>query len=87
MCDAAVTTMFQIIKPLGLLLTTLPVGPGAPGMTAGPSFEMYRTGYILPHRHAAWVVIHERLLDLAANCVSLNTMQLSTPTKEVIVHV
>jgi hypothetical protein len=64
-----------------------PVGPSAPGMTAGPSFEMYRTGYILPHRHAAWVVIHERLLDLAANCVSLNTIQLSTPTKEIIVYV
>jgi hypothetical protein len=49
--------------------------------------EMYRTGYILPHRHATWVAIYDPLLDLAANCVSLNTMQLPTSAKDAIVHV
>ena len=63
----------MIIKPLGQLLTTLPVGPDLPGKTAGASFEIFRTGYILPHHHAAWIVLHERLLELAAFCDKLST--------------
>jgi hypothetical protein len=62
-----------IIKPLGQLLTTLPVGPDLPGKTAGASFEIFRTGYILPHHHAAWIALHERLLELAAYCGKLRT--------------
>src|ERR687893_1040125 len=63
--DTAVSAMSLLIKPLGQLLTTLPVGAESPGKTAGPNFEFYRTGYLLPHRHAAWVLMHERLLELA----------------------
>lgn len=63
--QVSVKLMFAVIKPLGQLLTTLPVGPQFPGATAGPSFEIYRTGYLLPHRDAAWIVMHERLLELA----------------------
>ena len=33
--NAAVETMFRAIKPLGLLLATLPVGDEHPGLTAG----------------------------------------------------
>jgi nitrite reductase/ring-hydroxylating ferredoxin subunit len=61
----AVGVMSMLIKPLGKLLTTLPIGADSPGKTAGPNFEFYRTGYLLPHRHAAWVLMHERLLELA----------------------
>jgi hypothetical protein len=68
----AVDAMFLIIKPLGHLLTTLPVGPDLPGKTAGASFEMFRTGYFLPHHHAAWIVLHERLLELATFCGNLS---------------
>jgi hypothetical protein len=64
--DVAVDAMFLLIKPLGELLTMLPVGTDMPGKVAGPSFEIYRTGYLLPHRYAAWTVLHERLLELAA---------------------
>jgi hypothetical protein len=47
--------MFNVIKPLGQLVTTLPVGEAAPGRTAGPSFELfYQSDYLLPHRDAAW---------------------------------
>ena len=67
----AVGVMALIIKPLGKLLTTLPVGADSPGRTAGPNFEFYRTGYLLPHRHAAWVLMHERLLELADYCARL----------------
>ena len=68
----AVDGMFQLIEPLGQLLTTLPLGSNAPGKTAGASFEIYRTGYMLPHRYAAWSVLSERFLELAKSCAKLN---------------
>jgi nitrite reductase/ring-hydroxylating ferredoxin subunit len=67
----AVGVMSLLIKPLGKLLTTLPVGADSPGKTAGPNFEFYRTGYLLPHRRAAWVLMYERLLELADYCARL----------------
>ena len=69
--EVAVGAMFLLIKPLGQLLTTLPVGAESPGKTAGPSFEFYRTSYLLPHRRAAWVIMHERLLELEDYCARL----------------
>jgi nitrite reductase/ring-hydroxylating ferredoxin subunit len=68
----AVGAMSLLIKPLGQLLTTLPVGAELPGKTAGPTFEFYRTSYLLPHRHAAWVLMHERLLELGDYCARLS---------------
>jgi nitrite reductase/ring-hydroxylating ferredoxin subunit len=68
----AVGAMSLLIKPLGQLLTTLPVGAEFPGKTAGPNFEFYRTDYLLPHRHSAWVLMHERLLELADYCARLS---------------
>ena len=67
--------MFMAIKPLGQLLTTLPIGPDLPGKLAGPTFEIYRTGYILPHHDASWIVLHEQLLELAAYCGKLGDQQ------------
>jgi hypothetical protein len=63
--DAAVGAMFTVIAPLGRLLTRLPVGPEAPGQTAGPTFDIFRRSYLLPYREAAWVVLNERLRELA----------------------
>ena len=46
--------MVAVIKPLGDLITTLPVGSGHPGTTAGPSFELCcESDYLMPHREAA----------------------------------
>jgi hypothetical protein len=73
--STAVSAMFMFIKPLGQLLTTMPIGPDLPGKLAGPTFEIYQTGYILPHHDAAWIVLHERLLDLAAYCGKLCDQQ------------
>jgi len=70
--STAVSAMFMAIKPLGQLLTTLPIGPDLPGKMAGPTFEIYRTSYVLPHHDAAWIVLHERLLDLSAYCSKLS---------------
>lgn len=69
--DSAVTTMIQVLRPLGRGLTRLPVGGHHQGHTAGPSFEMYPREYLLPHRHAAWVLLHERSTEQAAYCRAL----------------
>src|SRR5881275_924541 len=73
--STAVMAMFMAIKPLGHLLTTLPIGPDLPGKMAGPTFEIYRTSYVLPHHDSAWIVLHERLLELAAYCGKLSDQQ------------
>jgi hypothetical protein len=66
---AAVGLMVRVLRPLGGLITTLPVGPEYPGRTAGPSFELfYVNDYLVPHRDAAWVVLEERLRVAAAFC-------------------
>ena len=68
LADAAVDMMFGAIRPLGRLMTRLPVGDHQPGMTAGPAFEVYPTSYILPHHYAAWYVMQERLDEMAKYC-------------------
>jgi hypothetical protein len=72
--DAAVDAMFTVIAPLGRLLTRLPVGPEAPGKTAGPTFDIFRRSYLLPHREAAWVILRERLQELAEGCTEIGGM-------------
>jgi Ferritin-like len=72
LADAAVTLMFSALKPLGDLITTLPVGPDHPGHTAGPSFELfYEDDDLLPHRESAWVLLEERLRDASSYCAAL----------------
>ena len=66
LADATVTLMLRVLKPLGNLITTLPVGPEFPGMNAGPSFELfYEESYLMPHRGAAWALLEERVRDAA----------------------
>ncbi|HEX5913121.1 MAG TPA: hypothetical protein VFY54_08345, partial [Rubrobacter sp.] len=77
--STAVDAMSLLIKPLGQLLTTLPVGAEYPGKSAGPNFEFYRTSYLLPHRHAAWVLMNERLLELADYCARLGARPFAPP--------
>lgn len=67
LADVAVDLMFTAIKPLGLLLAGMPVGPEHPGATAGANFQLpYRGNFLLPHRRAAWIRFAERLDELAA---------------------
>jgi hypothetical protein len=63
--------MLQVIRPLGELLTRLPVGPRAPGWTAGPSFMLTSATPVTPHKPAAWSILGERLLELAEVCGGL----------------
>jgi hypothetical protein len=58
--------MNWVMRPLGSLLTTLPVGPERPGVLAGPAFEVVQPSfYVLPHQEAAWRILAERLAELA----------------------
>jgi hypothetical protein len=67
LADVSVGLMFGVIKPLGTVVTTLPIGPEHPGVYAGPGFELfYQVDYLLPHKAAAWVLMEERLRDAAA---------------------
>jgi hypothetical protein len=66
---AAIGLMLRVLKPLGDTITTLPVGPEYPGMTAGASFELfYVNDYLVPHREAAWTLLEERLRDAVNFC-------------------
>jgi hypothetical protein len=67
--NAAIALMVGVLKPLGDLITTLPIGPEQPGMTAGPSFELfYENDYLMPHREAAWALLEERLREAVNFC-------------------
>jgi hypothetical protein len=64
--------MNWVMRKLGPVLTSLPVGAEFPGRTAGPAFEIVRPAFfILPHREAAWKILHERLETLADVCAGL----------------
>src|SRR5215470_1940610 len=65
LASAAVGLMFGAIKPLGLMLARLPVGPDHPGITAGANF-------LLPYRRSAWLRFAERLDELAAFAARLH---------------
>jgi hypothetical protein len=66
LANVSVGLMEQAIKPLGGLVTRLPVGPEYPGATAGPTFELFfGVDYLLPHRDAAWAILEERLRQLS----------------------
>jgi len=69
LAQAASTLMVGVLKPLGELVTTLPVGPDHPGRNAGPSFELfYEDDDLLPHRQSAWTLLEERLRDASTFC-------------------
>ena len=75
LAEVAVGLMKNVVKPLGGLVTRLPIGPEYPGRTAGPTFELfYGVDYLLPHREAAWAVLEERmrlLSELGTRCQSV----------------
>ncbi len=73
LAHAAVSLMFGVSKPLGLLLAALPVGEEHPGATAGANFHLaYRANFLIPHRRAAWVRFTERLDEAAVFCDAID---------------
>jgi hypothetical protein len=75
LAEVAVGLMLNVVKPLGGLVTRLPIGPDYPSSTAGPTFELfYGVDYLLPHRDAAWAILEERmrlLAELGRHCANL----------------
>jgi hypothetical protein len=70
LADVAVGLMYDGIKPIGMLLGTLPIGAGP--ATAGAPFELfYQPDYLLPHHRAAWILIGERLAEAARYAATL----------------
>ena len=66
---AAFSIMTGVLKPLGIALTRLPMGPESPDHTAGAAFQMYyQMGNFVPWRRPAWVVMAERAAVLAQQC-------------------
>lgn len=60
--------MTMVVRPLSELVSLLPAfEKGLGGYTAGPGFEYFRTIGFLPHKPAAWITIHERLVENADN--------------------
>ena len=59
--------MNWVMRYLGPVVTSLPVGSAFPGQTTGPAFEMVRPAFfVLPHRDAAWKILRERLNRLGS---------------------
>jgi Ferritin-like len=70
--DSAVRLMAGVLRPLGSMLTTLPLGPDHPGELAGPAFHMVDPSqFMLPYREAAWKVMVRRLGEIADACARL----------------
>jgi hypothetical protein len=87
LADVSIGLMYGAIRPLGTVVTTQPIGPHLPGVTAGPGFELfYQVDYLLPHREAAWILMEERLRDAAAfavRCGEACTLALMEPLARV----
>jgi hypothetical protein len=70
--STAIRLMAGVLRPLGSVLTTLPLGPDHPGQLAGPAFHMvHPSQFVLPYREAAWKVMVQRLGETAAACARL----------------
>jgi hypothetical protein len=68
------------VRPLGIALTTLPVGPPHHGSTAGFTFEMhYIMTNAVPARRAAWILLHERVQLLATSCAEIAAQDATLP--------
>ena len=67
LADAAVGLMTRVVKTLGVALTSLPVGPKLPGVCAGPTFELQAREYLIPRGEQAFVVMRERMVELAGD--------------------
>ena len=87
LADVSVGLMYAAIKPLGTVVTTLPVGPELPGRDGRPGLRALLPGGLpAPAPSAAWVLMEERLRDAAAfarRCGQLCTPALMEPLAKV----
>jgi hypothetical protein len=62
----AMTLMVAVIRPLGIELTRLPIGPSQPDLNAGPGFENYGPVRLPSPARLAWRLLVERFERSAA---------------------
>jgi Ferritin-like len=60
--------MTAVIRPLGEMLTHMPVHDDESGETAGPAFEFEADLPLPPFRRSAWTFLYERLQTIATSC-------------------
>ena len=63
--------MTMVLRPLGEMLTLMPAHAAGRGETAGPTFEIQHDLLLHPHKPSAWIILHERLLQLVETCGQL----------------
>ncbi|TNE46808.1 MAG: hypothetical protein EP343_22310 [Deltaproteobacteria bacterium] len=65
--------MSGLLRPLGELLTLLPISLDAPSsvLSAGPNFELYRDVHLLEHKRTAWTFFTERFDEIHQSLVDL----------------
>jgi hypothetical protein len=74
--------MTTVIRPLGELLTTLPLGTEGRDR-AGPAFRLGRNVTFLPHRESAWQVLYGQLAYLATQAAGFsNEASLTVETRQ-----
>ena len=52
-----------------------------PRKDSGSHFEVYRTNYLLPHRDTAWIILHERLIEILNHCEVIRS-QIAKPHED-----
>ena len=60
--------MTMVIRPLGEMLTLMPVDEEADSLRAGPCFEFPLGRPLHPLNTSAWISVHERLLGMVKQC-------------------
>ncbi|NNE34908.1 MAG: hypothetical protein HKN13_06715 [Rhodothermales bacterium] len=63
--------MTMVTRPLSEVLTDMPAFKEVTEERAGPSFEQFPSVHFLPHKESAWMVLHERLDQIADRCEEL----------------
>jgi CDGSH-type Zn-finger protein/uncharacterized Fe-S cluster protein YjdI len=66
--------LMRLTTPIGERLATMPAGPAHPGTNAGVSFAISRSIDPFVDSHAAWVVLLERVRELAAGSRALASL-------------
>ena len=69
--------MTQILRPIGMILTTLPADEPAGAELAAPGFEIARTVHLLPHVDSTFQYLFERFEQLSAYASELGARGLS----------
>lgn len=84
---AVFAMMTAILRPLGEILTRMPVAVGnSSRATAGPNFDSSGDLSLPPFKRSAWMNLHERMQELARDCgqLALEVRESNEPWTELV---